>query len=136
MISQVLGVVGSEGCETRTSTFHQMSFECWIPFERGPFFQVEVHSGDQVESRRAIRNLFQGPGGPWVRAGPLPGVIYLSLDRAPGSPVRKGACESSGVPWLRQDASEVRPDMSSITLAPRGIFRVPYWAPFDASVTR
>ncbi|OWM90632.1 hypothetical protein CDL15_Pgr023863 [Punica granatum] len=54
----------------------------------------------------------------------------------PGSPVRKGVCESSGVPQLKQDVSEARPDMSLVTLAPRGIFRVPYWAPFDASVIR
>ncbi|PKI76483.1 hypothetical protein CRG98_003132 [Punica granatum] len=53
-----------------------------------------------------------------------------------GSPVRKGACKSSGVSRLKQDASETRPDVSLVTLTPGGIFRVPHWAPFDALVIR
>ncbi|PKI58434.1 hypothetical protein CRG98_021192 [Punica granatum] len=71
-----------------------------------------------------------------TRQGPFPGVVYLSVDRASGSPVRKGICESSGVPRLRQDASEMYSDVPLVTLAPRGIFRVPYWTPSDASVIR
>ncbi|PKI69354.1 hypothetical protein CRG98_010260 [Punica granatum] len=57
---------------------------------------------------------------------PFPGVVYLSVDRASGSHVRKGVCESLGVPRRRQDASEMRSDVPLVTLAPRGIFRVPY----------
>ncbi|PKI41500.1 hypothetical protein CRG98_038102 [Punica granatum] len=53
-----------------------------------------------------------------------------------GSPVRKGICESSGVSRLKQDASETRPDVSLVTLAPGEIFRVPHWAPFDVPVIR
>ncbi|PKI75833.1 hypothetical protein CRG98_003748 [Punica granatum] len=71
----------------------------------------------------------------WLRC-PFPGAVYLSVDRASGSPVRKGVCESSGVPRLRQDISEMRPDVPLVTLAPRGIFRVSYWTPSDASVIR
>ncbi|OWM86064.1 hypothetical protein CDL15_Pgr027230 [Punica granatum] len=41
-----------------------------------------------------------------------------------------------GVSRLKQDAPEMRPDVSLVTLALRGIFGVPYWAPFGASVTR
>ncbi|PKI61597.1 hypothetical protein CRG98_017972 [Punica granatum] len=66
--------------------------------------------------------------------GPFPGAVYLPVDWAPGSPVGKGVCESSGVSRLKQDASETRPDVSLVTLAPGGIFRVPHWAPFDAPV--
>ncbi|PKI57229.1 hypothetical protein CRG98_022374 [Punica granatum] len=66
--------------------------------------------------------------------GPFSGAVYLSVGRAPGSPVRKGVCESSGVSRLKQDVSEMRPDVSLVTLALRGIFRVPHWAPFEASV--
>ncbi|OWM71785.1 hypothetical protein CDL15_Pgr002663 [Punica granatum] len=71
-----------------------------------------------------------------MRAGPFPGAVYLPVDWAPGSPIEKGVCESSRVSQLKQDASETRPDVSLVTLALRGIFRVPYWAPFDASVIR
>ncbi|PKI58429.1 hypothetical protein CRG98_021187 [Punica granatum] len=66
----------------------------------------------------------------------FPSAVYLSVDRASGSPVRKGVCESSGMPRLRQNASEMRPDVPLVTLAPRGIFRVPYGTPSDASVIR
>ncbi|PKI65842.1 hypothetical protein CRG98_013746 [Punica granatum] len=65
---------------------------------------------------------------------PFPGAVYLSVDREPRSPVRKGVRESSGVSRIKQDASEMRPDVPFATLAPRGIFRVPHWASFDASV--
>ncbi|OWM64734.1 hypothetical protein CDL15_Pgr014216 [Punica granatum] len=34
----------------------------------------------------------------------------------------------------KQDTSEMRSDASLVTLASGGIFRVPYWAPFEASV--
>ncbi|PKI55781.1 hypothetical protein CRG98_023826 [Punica granatum] len=67
---------------------------------------------------------------------PFPGAVYLPVDWAPGIPIEKGVCESSRVSQLKQDASETRPDVSLVTLALRGIFRVPYWAPFDASVIR
>ncbi|PKI38997.1 hypothetical protein CRG98_040613 [Punica granatum] len=54
----------------------------------------------------------------------------------PGSPVRKGVRERLGVSRLNRDASRTRPDVSLVTLALRGIFRVPYWAPFGVSVIR
>ncbi|OWM89858.1 hypothetical protein CDL15_Pgr014597 [Punica granatum] len=73
---------------------------------------------------------------PPTLAGSFPSAVYLSVDRASGSPVRKGVCESSGMPRLRQNASEMRPDVPLVTLAPRGIFRVPYGTPSDASVIR
>ncbi|PKI67433.1 hypothetical protein CRG98_012162 [Punica granatum] len=41
-----------------------------------------------------------------------------------------------GVSWLKQDAPEMRPDVSLVTLALKGIFEAPYWAPFGASVAR
>ncbi|OWM91109.1 hypothetical protein CDL15_Pgr010139 [Punica granatum] len=107
----------------------------WRLAERGSW-PLKRPLGDQVELGKAIRNLFHGPDGPWVRAGPFPGAVYFSVDRAPRSPVRKGVCENSGVPRLKQDASEIRSDVPLVTLASRGIFRVPYWIPSDASVIR
>ncbi|PKI50003.1 hypothetical protein CRG98_029605, partial [Punica granatum] len=41
-----------------------------------------------------------------------------------------------GVSRLKQGAPEMRPDVSSVTLALRGIFETPYWAPFGVSVAR
>ncbi|OWM90861.1 hypothetical protein CDL15_Pgr027348 [Punica granatum] len=41
-----------------------------------------------------------------------------------------------GVSRLKQDVPEMRPDASLVTLALRGIFGAPYWAPFGASVTQ
>ncbi|OWM80212.1 hypothetical protein CDL15_Pgr012343 [Punica granatum] len=55
---------------------------------------------------------------------------------SPGSSVRKGVHGGIGVSRLKQDAPEMRSDVSLVTLALRGIFGAPYWAPFGASVTQ
>ncbi|PKI49909.1 hypothetical protein CRG98_029693 [Punica granatum] len=54
----------------------------------------------------------------------------------PGAPLEKTFVRVWGTPRPKQDTSEMRPDASLVTLAPGGIFRVPYWAPFKASVIR
>ncbi|PKI56237.1 hypothetical protein CRG98_023368 [Punica granatum] len=48
----------------------------------------------------------------------------------PGSSVRKRRPWGIGVSRLKQDAPEMRPDVSLVTLTLRGIFEAPYWAPF------
>ncbi|PKI65577.1 hypothetical protein CRG98_014077 [Punica granatum] len=77
---------------------------------------------------------------PWVlavaRCRSVPGCRLLVLGLGPREPCQKRRLREFGG-WgarLKQDVSESRLDMSLVTLAPRGIFRVPYWAPFDASV--
>ncbi|PKI61979.1 hypothetical protein CRG98_017611 [Punica granatum] len=52
----------------------------------------------------------------------------------PGAQSEKASVRVWGTPRPKQDTSETRPDASLVTLAPGEIFRVPYWAPFDASV--
>ncbi|PKI77715.1 hypothetical protein CRG98_001899 [Punica granatum] len=47
---------------------------------------------------------------------------------------KEGVCECLGVPRLKKDASDVRPDVPLVILAPRGIFRIPYWIPSDTLV--
>ncbi|PKI59969.1 hypothetical protein CRG98_019636 [Punica granatum] len=67
----------------------------------------------------------------------FPGAVYLSVDRVPPEPCQKKAStrvREGGAPRLEQDTSEAHSDMSLVTLAPRGTFRVPYWAHFGASV--
>ncbi|PKI75839.1 hypothetical protein CRG98_003754 [Punica granatum] len=56
--------------------------------------------------------------------------------RPPGAPLGKGVCESSGVPRLKQEASEMRTEVPLVILVPRGIFKVPYRISSDAPVIR
>ncbi|PKI74823.1 hypothetical protein CRG98_004784 [Punica granatum] len=55
MISLVLGLVGSEWCEARTSTFPRLSTERKIPFERVPF----PGSGSTRETKMNSRRQFE-----------------------------------------------------------------------------
>ncbi|OWM77017.1 hypothetical protein CDL15_Pgr010105 [Punica granatum] len=76
---------------------------------------------------------------PWQSLGacrPVLGCRSLVSGAGPGSPVRKGVRERSGVSRLKPDTSKMRLDASLVILALRGIFRVPHWAPFGASVIR
>ncbi|OWM80125.1 hypothetical protein CDL15_Pgr002566 [Punica granatum] len=52
----------------------------------------------------------------------------------PGAPSEKTFVRVWDTAQPKQDTSKMRPDASLVTLAPGGIFRVPYWAPFEASV--
>ncbi|PKI58153.1 hypothetical protein CRG98_021441 [Punica granatum] len=54
----------------------------------------------------------------------------------PGSPVRKAFVYVWECPGFTQDASEVCPDVPLVILAPREIFRVPYWIPSDTPLIR
>ncbi|OWM83027.1 hypothetical protein CDL15_Pgr019521 [Punica granatum] len=54
----------------------------------------------------------------------------------PGCYVRKGVRGGSGCPGLSRMSRKMRPNASLVTLALRGIFEAPYWAPFGASVTQ
>ncbi|OWM77789.1 hypothetical protein CDL15_Pgr011150 [Punica granatum] len=136
MISLTLRVVGNEWCEAQTLTFHRMRSPRWIPFNMGPFFgsgltreakrSLERRSGTcsmVLVVLRCVWTHFRVPFTcPWI--GP------------PGALSEKASVRVRGALRLKQDTSEMRPDASLITLAPGGIFRVPYWAPFDASVIR
>ncbi|OWM71018.1 hypothetical protein CDL15_Pgr003908 [Punica granatum] len=67
---------------------------------------------------------------------PVLGCCLLVSGSDPRSPVRKGVRERSVVSRLKRYAPKMRSDVSLVTLALRGIFRVPYWAPFGVSVIR
>ncbi|PKI34461.1 hypothetical protein CRG98_045148 [Punica granatum] len=54
----------------------------------------------------------------------------------PGASSEKTSVRVWGTPRPKQGTSEMRSDASLVTLALRGIFRVPYWAPFGTSVVR
>ncbi|PKI77695.1 hypothetical protein CRG98_001925 [Punica granatum] len=98
---------------------------------REAFVTTETSLGRPSRVPKDHLKLVPQPGGPWVPVGPFPGAVYLLVGRASRSPVRKGLCESLGTPWPKQDTSEMHPDASLVTLAPGGIFRAPYWAPFE-----
>ncbi|OWM90787.1 hypothetical protein CDL15_Pgr002710 [Punica granatum] len=76
---------------------------------------------------------------PWRSLGacrPVFGCRLLVSGSGLPEPCQKRRPWGIGVSRLKRYAPEMRPDVSLVTLALRGIFRVPYWAPFDASVTR
>ncbi|PKI56987.1 hypothetical protein CRG98_022613 [Punica granatum] len=76
---------------------------------------------------------------PWWSLGACRPVLrgcLLVSGANPGSSVRKGVRGVIGVSRLKQDVPEMRPNVSLVILALRGIFGAPYWAPFGVSVTQ
>ncbi|PKI77620.1 hypothetical protein CRG98_001958 [Punica granatum] len=70
-----------------------------------------------------------------VPKGPFPGALCSSVDRAPGAPSEKVSVRDRE----RPDSTRMPPERaqtSLVTLALRGIFKVPYWAPFGISLIR
>ncbi|OWM67812.1 hypothetical protein CDL15_Pgr010750 [Punica granatum] len=68
---------------------------------KGPFLRVGIHSGDQDEFRKAVRNLFPSPDDPRVCADLFPGAVYWFVDRASWEPHQEGAYKCLGVPRLK-----------------------------------
>ncbi|OWM89864.1 hypothetical protein CDL15_Pgr014603 [Punica granatum] len=136
MISLVLGVVGSEWCEARRSTFLHLSTERKIPLERVPFSESGSTRETKMNSEIQSESYSRVPMTLGCAYACSRELFICSWIGPPGSPVRKGVCESSGVPRLKHEASKMCSEVPWVILVSRGIFRVPYWISFDAPAIR
>ncbi|OWM74508.1 hypothetical protein CDL15_Pgr026343 [Punica granatum] len=110
--------------------------ECALKIRREAFATTETSLGKPYRVPKGHLKLVPRPRWSLGACRPVSGCRLLSSGSGPGSPIRKGVCKRLGVSRLKQDASGTCSDVSLVTLALRGIFRVPYWAPFGVLVIR
>ncbi|OWM90644.1 hypothetical protein CDL15_Pgr018971 [Punica granatum] len=110
--------------------------ECTPKIHREAFATTETSLGEPCRVLKGRLKLVPRPRWSLGVCRPVLECRLLVGGAGPGSPVRKGVRERLEASRLKRYVPEAHPDVSLVTLALRGIFRVPYWAPFGASVIR